>query len=94
MRPHVSPSSASSPPTSPTYRFLCRDYTHTWGWSGGKGRDASSELGFGEASDGGMDKTTREEIVRAYEVDRGDGGGRKRRPGRRRGRGEGGGGGG
>jgi hypothetical protein len=42
-RPHVSPSSASSP-TSPTYHFLCRDCAQTCGWSGGEGRRHAGRL--------------------------------------------------
>ena len=45
------------------------------GRTGGEGRDASSKLGSDEAGDDGSDKATRAAIARAYEVDRGDGGG-------------------
>jgi hypothetical protein len=41
----------------------------------GRARGAGSALGSDEAGDGNMDKATRVAIVRAYEVDRGDGGG-------------------
>jgi hypothetical protein len=62
-------------PTIPIYIFLCRDCAQTCGWSGGEGRDASSALGSDEAGDDDIDKAKRLTIVRAYEVDRGDGGG-------------------
>jgi hypothetical protein len=86
----VYPSFASFPHLAhlSTYLFLCRDCAQTSGWSGGEGRDASSKLGSDEAGDDGSDKATRAAIARAYEVDRGDGGGKS---GRRKG-GEGGGG--
>ena len=64
------------PPTSPTYLFLCRDCAKNFGWSGGEGQRAISALGFGVAGDDGMDKVTHAAIARAYEVDRGDGGGK------------------
>jgi hypothetical protein len=62
-------------PTSPTELCLCRDFAQTCGWSGGKGRDASSALGSDEARDGGVETVTRAAIPRGYEFDRGGGGG-------------------
>jgi len=91
-RPRVAPSPPAphTPPTSPSYLILCRDCAKNFGWSGGEGRNASSAHGSDEAGDKSMGKTTRVAIVRAYEVDQGDGGGQKRCARRRRGRGEGG----
>jgi hypothetical protein len=67
--------SSFCPPTSATYHFLCRDCAQTCGWSGGKGRDASSTLGSDEAGDDNVDRATRAAIARACEVDRGYSGG-------------------
>jgi hypothetical protein len=52
------------------------DFAQTCGWSSGEGRNASSALGFDKAGDGGVEKATRAAIVRAYEVNRGVGGGK------------------
>jgi hypothetical protein len=74
-RLNVSPSSTPHTHNSPTYHFTCRDCTKTCGWSGGEKRYASSALGSDEAGDDDMDKATRAAIARAYEFDRGTGGG-------------------